>query len=68
MPASAGFNERSEKLQRKTDVAHEATEIFQVVLIGAASAWVVDIGEPFRRCRHCGQAAGTRRRSDGVHQ
>ena len=34
---------------------NKPAEVFQVVLIGAAGTWVVNIGEPFRRCRHGGQ-------------
>jgi hypothetical protein len=30
-------------------------EVFQVVLISASGAWVVDIGAPFHRRRHAGQ-------------
>lgn len=35
--------------------AHKATEVIQVVWIDAAIAWVVDIGESFRRGRYRGQ-------------
>lgn len=33
----------------------KAAEVFQVILVRASGAWVVDIGEPFHRCRHAGQ-------------